>query len=324
MSASKFLRAAFFLVLVAASVTAQHATPQQVAVYTPPVITISGDAPVIRNCGPIATKPEVHLVAQTASGTTPTRYVWTTDAGRIEGNGSTATWSLDGVAPGYYRASLAASAGATNDECQVFASTLVTVECPPVPECPKLQILCPSGIEAGQRLVFDSLVSGTLGSSPLVYNWTVSGGSIIDGQGSRAITVDTAGLEGQSVTATAALGGYDASNGRCSATCSVAIPVKQTCRKFDEYPDIPRNDEKARLDNLGVELQNDPFATAYVTIHPAENRKPGDIEKRSRNIIDYLINARGLDSKRIVIKTGSVRPTSSVEIWLCPRGITPD
>lgn len=310
------------MVVASASVKAQQ-PGKQVAVYTPPVLTISGDAPVIRNCGPVAGKPEVHLTAQTTRGTTPTRYVWTTDAGRIEGNGATATWTLDGVAPGYYRASLQAFGGTTNDECQVFASTIVSVECPPVPECPRLQILCPSGIEAGQRITFDSLVSGSLGTSPFVYNWTISGGSIIDGQGTRSITVDTAGFEGQSVTATAVLAGYDASNGGCSASCSVSIPVPQTCRKFDEYPDITRNDEKARLDNLSVELQNDPFATAYVTIHPGEHGKSGDIDKRSRNIIDYLINARGLDSKRIVIKTGSMRPTSSVEIWLCPRGVTP-
>ena len=319
---SKFLRAALFVMLVAAvSVRAQQ-PGAQVAVYTPPVLTISRDAPVIRNCGPVAGKPEVHLTAQTIRGTTPTRYVWTTDAGRIEGNGPTATWALDGVAPGYYHASLQASAGTTNDECQVFASTVVSVECPPVPECPRLQILCPSGIEAGQRITFDSLVSGSLGTSPFVYNWTISGGSIIEGQGTGSISVDTVGLEGQSLTATAVLAGYDASNGRCSASCSVSIPVPQTCRKFDEYPEITRNDEKARLDNLSVELQNDPFATAYVTIYPSEHGKSGDIDKRSRNIIDYLMNARGLDSKRIVIKTGSTRPTSSVEIWLCPRGVT--
>jgi len=33
-------------------------------------------------------------------------------------------------------------------------------------------------------------------------------------------------------------------------------------RKFDEYSKIQRNDEKARLDNYGIELQNDPTSTA--------------------------------------------------------------
>jgi hypothetical protein len=321
MSESTFLRAALFVLLIATGSVRAQQPGAQVAVYTPPVLTISGDAPVIRNCGAVAGKPEVHLTAQTTRGTTPTRYVWTSDAGRIEGNGPTATWTLDGVAPGYYHASLQASAGTTNDECQVFASTVISVECPPVPDCPRLQILCPSGIEANQRITFDSLVSGSLGTSPFVYNWTISGGSIIEGQGTRSISVDTAGLEGQSLTATAVLAGYDASNGKCSASCSVSIPVPQACRKFDEYPEITRNDEKARLDNLSVELQNDPFATAYVTINPAAERKAGTVEKRAANIADYLINSRGMDSKRIIIKTGAPRSTSVVEIWLCPRGI---
>ena len=323
MNASNLFRTTLFLLLVTAFVNAQQVTTKVSATYTTPVVTISGDTSVVRNCGSTTGPAVVHLTAKTLQGTAPTRYVWTTNAGRIEGNGATAIWTLDGVAPGYYSAGLQTIGGTAYDECQVLASTLVRVECPLVPECPRLQILCPSGVETGQRIVFDSLVNGSLGTSPLVYNWTISGGSIIDGQGTRSITVDAAGLEGQSVTATAVLAGYDTSNSRCSASCSVSVPVRQTCRKFDEYPEITRNEEKARLDNLGVELQNDPFATAYVTIHPAEKGKPGDVEKRSRNITDYLINSRGLDIKRIVFKTGSVRPTSVVEIWLCPRGITP-
>jgi len=199
----------------------------------------------------------------------------------------------------------------------------VRVECPPVPECPQLQIVCPTQIELGQPVVFDSLVNGTVGTSPLVYNWTVSGGTIIDGQGTSSIKVNASGLEGQTLMATASLAGYDASSARCSASCSTQVPIAQTCRKFDEYPEISRNEEKARLDNLGVALQNDPFATAYVIIHLGQHAKPGDIDKRSRNVTDYLINARGLDSKRIVVQVGSARPETVVEIWLCPRGTTP-
>lgn len=312
----------FVLLTTAAAVSAQQATTE-VSGYTPPVVTISGDTTVVRNCGQVSTRPVVNLTARATQGTTPARYVWTTEAGRIEGNGPSAVWTLDGVSPGYYRASLQALSGSTNDECQVFASTLVLVECPPVPECPQVQIVCPSQVALGRPIVFDSIVTGTLGTSPLVYNWTVSGGTIIEGQGTSSIKVTSTGLEGQSITASASLAGYDASSTRCSASCSVQIPVAQTCRKFDEYPEISRNEEKARLDNLGVALQNDPFATAYVIVHPGEPGKPGDVEKRSRNVTDYLINSRGMDGKRIVVQVGPARPEPSVEIWLCPRGVTP-
>jgi hypothetical protein len=323
MKLHKLANAALLILLLmpAMSVIAQQSRIEQTN-YLPPVVTISPDTTVIRNCEPGA-QPVVRLTART-QGKNPVRYVWTTEAGRIEGDGPSATWTLDGVAPGFYHASLEAVSGIPNESCQVFASTLVRVECPPVPECPQLQVVCPTQIELGQPVVFDSLVSGTIGSSPLVYNWTVSGGTIIEGQGTSSIKVNASGLEGQTLMASASLAGYPASsNARCSASCSTQIPVAATCRKFDEYPEISRNEEKARLDNLGVALQNDPFSTAYVIIHPAEHAKAGDIEKRSHNVTDYLINSRGLDSKRIVIQVGSTRPEAVVEIWLCPRGTTP-
>lgn len=312
----------FGLFMCAVAVKAQQAATA-VSAYTPPVVTISGDTTVVQNCGQVSTRPVVHLTARASQGSTPVRYVWTTQAGTIEGNGPTATWTLDGVAPGYYRANLEALSGSSNDHCQVFASTLVLVECPPAPECPQLTVSCPSPVEVGKPIEFVSTVKGAIGNSPLVYNWTVSAGTIIEGQGTSSIKVSTAGLEGESITASASLAGYDAASTRCSASCLFQVPIAQTCRKFDEYPEISRNEEKARLDNLGVALQNDPFATAYVIVHPAENGKPGDVDRRSRNVTDYLINSRGMDGKRIVVQIGSVRPDSMVEIWLCPRGVTP-
>ena len=318
-----FITLSFVLLTSAAAVSAQQATVGASG-YTPPVVTISGDTTVVRNCGQVNTRPVVNLTARATQGSTPVRYVWTTEAGRIEGNGPSAIWTLDGVAPGYYRANLEALSGSANDHCQVFASTLVLVECPPAPECPQVRISCPSQIEPGQPIEFVSTVSGSIGPAPLVYNWTVSGGSIIEGQGTSSIKVSASGLEGQSITATASLAGYDApSAGGCSASCAIQIPVAQSCQKFDEYPEISRNDEKARLDNLGVALQNDPFATAYVIVHPGERGRQGDVAKRSHNVTDYLMNSRGLDGKRVVLQVGAIRPTAITQIWLCPRGTTP-
>ncbi len=133
------------LLMPTISVIAQEATIQRTS-YIPPAVTISSDATIIRNCGP-GVQPIVHLNARTSQGKNPVRYVWTTEAGRIEGSGATATWTLDGVAPGFYRASLETVSGLANENCQVFASTMVLVECPPAPECPQLQIACPTQIE---------------------------------------------------------------------------------------------------------------------------------------------------------------------------------
>ncbi len=94
-------------------------------------------------------------------------------------------------------------------------------------------------------------------------------------------------------------------------------------RKFDEFPDISRNDEKARLDNFGIELQNDPTATAYVVVYPGRSSKRGDVQHHASRIVEYLVHSRGLDQRRIVTLVGPARDQLFVELWVTPQGATP-
>jgi hypothetical protein len=153
-----------------------------------------------------------------------------------------------------------------------------------------------------------------------IYNWTVSAGRIIDGQGTDTIHVETTGLAGQSITATLSMGGYTL---ECSANCTVQFPVPVECRKFDEFPAIAYNDEKARLDNYAIELQNDPTATAYVIVYPGQRGRPGEVQRHTTRIVDYLVNSRGINAQRIVTLVGPVRDALLVELWLCPQGAKP-
>jgi hypothetical protein len=154
-----------------------------------------------------------------------------------------------------------------------------------------------------------------------VYNWTVSAGTIVAGQGTDTIKVDTTGLAGQTVRASLSMGGY---NLECSAECSIMMPLpKLNNKKFDEFPDISRNDEKARLDNFAIELQNDPTSTAYVIVYPGRNGKKGDVQHHASRIVDYLVNSRNLDQKRIVTLVGPAKDALNVELWITPQGATP-
>jgi hypothetical protein len=200
--------------------------------------------------------------------------------------------------------------------------TVLVNPCPVVrPVCPAIEIVCPTNIAIDQPLTFTSNITGGTPSGNPVYNWTVSAGSIISGQGTNTIKVDTTGLAGQTVRATLSVDGYTLG---CSADCAITIPLpKLTSRKFDEFPDISRNDEKARLDNFGIELQNDPTATAYVIVYPGRKSKRGDVQYHTTRIIDYLVNSRGLDQRRIVTLVGPVRDELYVELWITPQGATP-
>lgn len=310
--------------LLAIFTCASSAFAQKVRVetraFTPPNLSVVSDPQVITVCegaGPAI----VNLNARVTSNN-PVSYRWTSSAGKIQGDGANVTWDLSGAAPGFYRAYVDIDTGSGDDACQAFSSTSVRVNrCPPPqPVCPNVGIICPERVEVGEVLTFSSNVTGgTPGVAP-IYNWTISAGRIIEGQGTPTIKVETTGLEGQSVTATLEMGGYTLD---CSASCTVQFPVPVVCRKFDEFPAISRNDEKARLDNFAIELQNDPTATAYVIVYPGQRGRPTDVQRHTARVVDYLVNSRGVSAQRIVTLVGPSRDALLVELWLCPQGAKP-
>lgn len=291
--------------------------------YTPPTLSLTASPTVVTVCEDRATESLIRLNANaTSPGGYPIRYAWRVSGGQIRGEGATATWDLSGVRPGYYRAYVDIDTGSGDELCEAFASTTVLVNrCPPeIPVCPTVVISCPDNPVLGQPLEFSARVTGGTAKGAHIYNWTVSAGTIISGQGTDRIMVDTTGLAGASVRATLSMGGYPMD---CSSTCVVQFPVPVECRKFDEFPDISRNDEKARLDNFGIELQNDPTMTAYVIVYPGRGGRPGEVQARVTRIVDYLSNSRGIDARRIVTIVGPTRPEMIVELWTCPQGGRP-
>jgi len=178
-------------------------------------------------------------------------------------------------------------------------------------------VSCPSDVDQGSPITFNSSVSST---ASVTYNWSVSAGTISGGQGTPTITVDTASLGGQTVTATVELGGLDPA---CSRTASCSTSVKAPnppATKFDEYGNIRFNDEKARLDNYAIQLQNAPGAQGYIV---AYGSCAGEAQARADRAKDYLVNTRQIDAGRLVTVDGGCRSDLSVELWVVPTCATP-
>jgi hypothetical protein len=294
------------------------------AVNAPLTLNLTADTNVVSACAD-GGAPQVRLKANAVSpGGYPIQYKWSTSSGTISGEGPEVTWNLAGLKPGYHKASLDIRSVGSDGSCQAFSSISVLVNpCVAVqPVCPAIEIVCPTDVAIDQPLTFSSRYTGGVPANVHpVYNWTVSAGTIISGQGTDTIKVDTTGLAGQTVRASLSMGGY---NLECSADCGVTIPLpKPINRKFDEFPDISRNDEKARLDNFGIELQNDPTSTAYVIVYPGRTSKRGEVQQHAGRVVDYLVNSRGLDKRRIVTLVGPAKDQLSVELWLTPQGATP-
>jgi hypothetical protein len=314
------------LALVGLTICAPEAFGQRARetfVYAPPIVSLSADQSVLSVCegDKIASLVNLNAKATSPSGN-PIRYNWSTSAGRLEGTGAAVTWDLSGVRPGYHKAFLAINSGVGDEACEAFSSIAVFVKCPPPPPpvCPNVFITCPDHIALNQPVTFTSSLTGGSGNVTPNFTWAVSAGRIIEGQGTASIKVDTTGLAGQTLHATLSMGGYPLD---CSASCLVSFPAPIKGQKFDEFGDIARNDEKARLDNYAIELQNDPTSTAYVIVYPGQGGRSGQVQTQKSRIVDYLVNSRGFDAGRIVTIVGPPRGNMMVELWIVPQGAPP-
>jgi hypothetical protein len=167
------------------------------------------------------------------------------------------------------------------------------------------------------------------GSALLNYHWTItpSNAKVLTSTGNR-ITVDSTGLAGQRITATVEVddgSGEAACRQTAQASASVRPPEhhESPSKQFDVCCSCSFDDQKARLDNLGVELQNEPSARTYVIAYGGRNSRVGQGDLLGARARDYLVTNRGIDSSRITVINGGYREEDCVELWIIPSGATP-
>jgi hypothetical protein len=94
-------------------------------------------------------------------------------------------------------------------------------------------------------------------------------------------------------------------------------------QEFDECNNCTFDDQKARLDNLAVELQNDPSTSVYIIAYGGRMDPLGQVEVLMSRAREYLISQRGIDASRLVVVNGGFREEDSVELWIVPSGAKP-
>ena len=193
--------------------------------------------------------------------------------------------------------------------------------------CPyPLNVSAPQQVTDGEIITYTADVAYT-GSVPLKYYWKVTPSSarIISGMGTPTLSVDSTGLGGQRITAT-----LTADNGSTDTACaqtvqavSLIAPLEKkviVAREFDECNACTFDDQKARLDNLAVELQNDPSTRGYILAYGGRMSPIGQVEKLMSRARDYLVTQRGIDASRLVVVNGGFREEDNVELWIVPSG----
>lgn len=179
----------------------------------------------------------------------------------------------------------------------------------------------------------------------LLYTWSTTGGRIT-GDGAN-VTWDLSGVQPGTYTASVEVDDGCGCIAFSSTTVTVerclceAIPYVPTPEptpvptveptplpapsptQFDTYGRIARNDEKARLDNYAVALQNDPGAQGYIITYGGRTGPAGEAQTRADFAKNYLVNSRGIDAGRIITVDGGFREEATTELWLVPGGATP-
>jgi hypothetical protein len=208
----------------------------------------------------------------------------------------------------------------------------IAVKYTPIPPQPKLPcpfpvtVSAPSQVNEGEIITYtaDAVYGGT---SNLKYVWTISPSSvhIVSGAGTPTIAVDSTGLAGKRITATLVVNdgsGEPLCQQTAQAFTNIPLPEKRTIvgREFDTCWSCSYDDQKARLDNLAVELQNDPTTTTYLFAYSGKTSPAGYADRLLARARDYLVSLRGIDAARIVLVNGGFRESDCVEVWLVPQG----
>ena len=203
---------------------------------------------------------------------------------------------------------------------------------PPLPKSPcpfPVSISAPKQVTDGEIITYTADVAYT-GNAALKYTWKVTPSSarIISGLGSPTLNVDSTGLGGQRIISylTADDGSADPTCAQSAQAVSIIAPLEKkaiVAREFDECNNCTFDDQKARLDNLAVELQNDPTTRAYIIAYGGRMSPLGQVEKLMSRARDYLVTQRGIDASRFVVVNGGFRENDSVELWLVPSGAAP-
>lgn len=198
--------------------------------------------------------------------------------------------------------------------------------------CPyNIRVDAPDRVLENDLITFTSQNLVTNGSVPVNYRWTVTPSTavITSGEGTPTITVDTKGLAGQPITAT-----LDVTDDVYGATCQQknevvtnvdALPLPPPPTQCDIFESQSFDDDKARFDNCTIALQSNPDAQLYIILYQGTDKlsKINTADKLSKRTLDYLVQTRGIDPRRIQIVKWGTRPRTTYQIYIVPPGAQP-
>jgi hypothetical protein len=183
--------------------------------------------------------------------------------------------------------------------------------------CPTIDVSGGGAVRPGDTMTFAANIGG-IDSKTISYQWSVSSGTIISGQGAPVIEVDTTGLTDENITATVEIkdlpegcDGKRSEVGAVSRGCGLPITI-------DKYGRLPFREEKARLNAVALELEKNKNAMAVFIFYITGRDSRQALEKRILNISKYLNETHKIPKERFKILSGGTMDSYITQIYLTP------
>ncbi len=263
--------------------------------YLPPTVTIEPPTANIM----VGESVALRAIGNSPDGS-PLTYSWTVNGQPLAATGPTINFGTEGRQPGTYNVTVTVNTG----KFTASSTATVTVRERPIP-LPTIECLTPTvDIESGGTAEL-RVRAAVEGGTPVTVTWAASGGTV-SGTGQTA-TFNGAGLSAGTYTVTAT-----ADNGRGGrASCTMTVNVSQRIQisgaaGFNVGSARVNNVAKAILDNVAVQMSNDPRLRASVA--GFSDSSPGLTSlglKRAQAVVDYLVS-KGVDASRLTATDGGV------------------
>ena len=308
------------LILFASGTMAVNTTQAQNATLTASTTRIIIAPPECEVCKP-SKSFRVELSSESknfGAGTLTYRYAVT--GGRVIGEGRNVTWDLSGVSEGTYTATVdVESIKPPQRASAAHPVTVSSCSCDPKLVLPTITVNCPTDSSCDVPITFSVSVTNAAPDAKLDYNWTATNGTIVSGQGTPMILVEI-DKHASSITAEVDVSGLDPSANRhasCSMRTFCDTPSAPT--KVDELGWMNWGQLAARLDSFGLELINN-VSPGELIFYIDQKTLPGQGQRFTYRLKDYLVKQKGIDASRITIKDGGGREQFAVELWEVPVG----
>jgi len=185
--------------------------------------------------------------------------------------------------------------------------------------CPSIGVQSQSGspIRDGQHVVFVANINGGDQNVQPVIVWNISVGSIIQGQGTRRIEVDTtgAGSNANELRAEVWMSGYAPD---CQLQAAGAVKLIAPATKFGEFGEVGADALAANIKAL-ADFMTQSNDNVYFIAYAGRNSERGFTYNWMKRIKDALVDA-GVPARRVMATDGGFREQPVFDFWIVPSG----